>query len=250
MTVWMGTVPIKNDLGEWYCTRRKWEHFFEYYDIHKWIIARETGKGGYRHWQVRFQTSQFDNDEGWEELKEWFKKGHFEKASDTWDYETKDGNYLTSEDNEQKLIQRYGPLLPHQTEVLGLLDQSGDRGIVLWLDPHGRSGKSWLCGALFERRIGMYCPPYLGTVKEIVQFVASGYRGERYIVIDLPRDIKWNSSLYAGVEAIKDGLVADGRYSARTRNIRGVKVLVLANTRPKLDRLSTDRWVIYEPSAQ
>lgn len=250
MTVWMGTVPIKNDLGEWYCTRRKWESFFEYYDIHKWIIARETGRGGYKHWQVRFQTSQFDSDEGWQELKEWFKKGHFEKASDTWEYERKEGNYLTSDDNDEKLKQRYGPLRQNQQTVLHAVKNSGDREIVLWLDRRGCSGKSWLCGALYERGMAFYCPPYLGDVKGIVQFVASGYRGEGIIVIDLPRDIKWNTTLYAGVEAIKDGLVADARYSARTRNIRGVKVLVLANTVPKLDRLSSDRWVIYEPSAQ
>lgn len=230
-------------------TKRKMMAFIEQNDIHKWVIGREKGRNGYEHWQVRFEASGIDGDEGFKLIKDWFYEAHIEaNASDNYDYEKKEGRYFADDDNKEKIRQRYGPWRQHQSSILDILDKSGDREIVLWLDKNGCSGKSWLCGALYERRKGCYCPPYLGSVKEIVQWVASGYRGEPYIVIDLPRDIKWNSSLYAGVEAIKDGLVADARYHATTRNIRGVKVLVLANTAPKLDRLSIDRWVIYEPS--
>lgn len=242
MTIWMGDCPREG------ISKKRWFKFFEYYDIHKWILARETGRNGYEHYQFRFQTGQFDTEEGFKELKEWFKKAHFEKASDEWEYERKEGRYFTADDNPATIQQRYGKLRDNQQTILNLLKETNDREIVLWLDRRGCSGKSWLCGALYERRMGFYVPPYVDSVKGILQFVASGYRGEEIIVIDLPRAIKWTNDLYAGVEAIKDGLVADSRYSAHTRNIRGVKVLVLANTAPKLDRLSADRWLIYEPS--
>lgn len=243
MTVWMGDCPRKG------ISKKRWFKFFETYDIHKWILARETGKNGYEHYQFRFQTSQFDGDEGFKLLKEWFSKAHFEKGSDEWEYERKEGRYFTGNDNPATIQQRYGKLRSEQQRVLALLEETNDREIVLWLDRRGCSGKSWLCGALYERRVGFYVPPFVENIKGIIQFVASGYGGEPIIVIDLPRAIKWTNDLYAGIEAIKDGLVADSRYSARTRNIRGVKVLVLANTAPKLDRLSADRWLVYEPSA-
>lgn len=231
-------------------TKRKVFTFIEQNDIHKWVIGREKGKSGYEHWQIRFECSGLEGDLGWKEIKGWFPEAHIEdNASDNYEYEKKEGRYFAWDDNEEKIRQRYGPWRKNQKDIIRLLQDSSDREIVLWLDPNGCSGKSWLCGSLYERRLGYYTPPYLGTVREIVQWVASGYNGEPYIVIDLPRDVKWNSSLYAGVEAIKDGLVADARYHASTRNIRGVKVLVLANTRPKLDRLSADRWRIYEPSS-
>lgn len=234
-------------------TKRKIFAFLEDNDIHTWVVGREQGKNGYQHWQIRFESSAINDDKeetGFKIIKDWFNEAHIEKeASDNYEYEKKEGRYFASDDNEDKIIQRYGQLRPNQRRALDILRLTNDRQIELWIDRKGCSGKSWLCGSLYERRLGFYCPPYLGSVKEIVQWVASGYRGEPYIVIDLPRDIKWSSSLYAGIEAIKDGLVADPRYHATTRNIRGVKVLVLANTCPKLDRLSIDRWVIYEPSS-
>lgn len=243
MSVWIATIPRSE------ATKRKLHLFIESQDIHRWVYGRETGKGGYEHYQFRFEWLDKDDPDAFVIWKDWFYSGHLELArTDNWNYEKKSGRYFCWDDTPGKILQRYGPLRPVQTEVLSKLDATNDREIVLWYDQKGRAGKSFLCGALWERRQGYYCPPYLNTVKEIIQYVASGYDGEPYIVIDMPRDLKWTNALYTGIEAIKDGLVAEPRYSAHTRNIKGVKVLVLSNTKPRLDRLSEDRWVIYEPS--
>lgn len=243
MSTWCATIPRSE------ATKRKLFLFIESQDIHKWVVGRETGKHGYEHWQIRIEWLDKDDPDVFKIWKDWFYTGHLELArTDNWDYEKKDGRYFCWDDTAGKIQQRYGPLRPNQKEVLSKLDATNDRQIVLWHDTHGNTGKSFLCGALWERRIGYYCPPYLTTVKEIIQFVASGYNQEPYIVIDMPRDMKWTNALYTGIEAIKDGLIAEPRYSAHTRNIKGVKVLVLSNTSPRLDKLSEDRWVIYEPS--
>lgn len=117
---------------------------------------------------------------------------------------------------------------------------------MVWVDTKGNVGKSWLCGALYERGLACIVPPTIDTVTKMMQWVASGYRGEPYIVIDIPRSWKWSKELYTAVESIKDGLVYDTRYSAKMRNIRGVKVLCLTNETPKLDKLSVDRWVFFD----
>ena len=110
----------------------------------------------------------------------------------------------------------------------------------------GNQGKSWLCGALYERGLACYVPPTIDTVKGLIQWVASAYRGEPYIIIDIPRSWKWSQQLYVAIESIKDGLVYDTRYTARLKNIRGVKVLCMTNNDPKLDKLSADRWVFFD----
>lgn len=243
MSTWIATIPRTET------TKRKLRLFFKSQDIKKWVYGRETGEGGFEHIQLRFEWLDKDDGDAFPIWKDWFYSAHLEVArTDSWEYEKKSGRYFCWNDTPGKIAQRYGPYRECQREVLRILNNTNDRQIVLWYDGTGNHGKSWMAGSLWERRLGYYCPPYLNGVKEIVQYVASGYDEEPYIIIDLPRAMKWDSSLYAGIEAIKDGLIAESRYHAQTRNIRGVKVLVMSNTRPKLDKLSSDRWVIYEPS--
>ena len=48
-------------------------------DCKKWIVAKETGKNGYDHYQVRLQTS---NDNFFQWTKNYIPKAHVEKACD------------------------------------------------------------------------------------------------------------------------------------------------------------------------
>lgn len=210
-------------------------------DIKHWIIAKETGIGGYKHYQVRM-----DNRESFERLKTWFPTAHIEQASDNYDYERKEGNYISSEDTNDIRRVRFGKLRRNQREIIRILDKQTDRNILAIVDKYGNTGKSWLTNWGFEKGLGFYVPPTIGTVEGIIQHVCSGYRREPYIFIDIPRSWKWSEQLYTAIESIKDGLVYDKRYSSRIRNIRGVKICVFTNTMPKLDRLSTDRWVLVD----
>lgn len=207
-------------------------------DCHKWIIGKEEGLKGYKHWQMRFTSAlKFD------ELKEVFPYAncHFEECSDTWSYERKEGNYYSSDDNLRILSNRFGKLRENQSRILGKVSEQSDRGITVVIDDRGNTGKSWLCRHIWQQGTGYYVPPVLSSVKEIIQFVCSGYNGEDIIVIDIPRSWKWSKELIAGLECIKDGLIFDTRYSARTRLI-SANVLVFTNVVPKLDTLSVDRW--------
>lgn len=221
--------------------KRAWREFIKNHDIHKWIIAKETGTGGYEHWQVRLDTCAT-----FEELKSAFPKAHIEKSTQWCEYERKEGNFVSSEDNNSILSVRYGKLRSNQRKILRQVLQQSDRGITVVFDRNGNTGKSWLVRYLFERSMGFYVPPTVGTTQGIIQYVCSGYKGQGIIVIDIPRSSKWTTQLYECIEAIKDGLVYDTRYSAKMRDIYGVKVLVTTNTMPKLDALSADRWDILD----
>ena len=213
-------------------------------DIHKWIIAKEVGNDGYKHWQVRLQCRHT-----FEQLKMEFPKAHIEEASDVYDYERKEGQYIRSDDNDYTLQARFGELRENQRMYLQNLETQNDRQIDVIVDNGrfgGNHGKTWLARHLYQSGKGFYVPPTIGNGKQIIQFVASGYRSEPIIVIDVARSTVWNSELYVALETIKDGMVYDTRYHHTQRDIHGVKVLVTCNRKPVLKYLSKDRWRLYD----
>lgn len=216
----------------------------EHNDCKKWIIAREQGSTGYEHWQIRLQTS---NKAFFAWVKEHIPNAHVEEANDKWEYEKKEGNYWTSDDTTEIRKMRFGKPTEAQRGVLKALRRQNDRQVTVWYDPKGYSGKSWLTGHLWEKGQACYVPPTMSSPKELIQWVHSAYKNEGLIIIDIPRSWKWSEQLYTVIEAIKDGLVYDPRYSANMRNIRGVKVLIMCNTMPRVSALSADRWEIIEP---
>jgi len=219
--------------------RRAIMEFIKRNDIHKWIVAKETGKDGYKHWQIRLSTNRT-----FEQLHAVFPQGHIEQSTEWRDYERKEADFVCSEDTNDILRCRFGKLRKNQRTILREVDGQSDRGITVVYDPKGNTGKSFLCRWLYEHNIGFYVPPTVRTTQGIIQYVASGYRGQRIVVIDIPRSSRWTNELYEGIEAIKDGLVYDTRYSAKMRDIWGVKILCLTNNMPTLSALSQDRWTL------
>nr|CRY97150.1 hypothetical protein [uncultured prokaryote] len=219
-------------------------------DVKEWIIGKETGKNGYEHWQIRLDTS---NKQFFEWIKLYIPSAHVEKAERSVresTYERKEGKFWGSADRPSTLVQRYGRMRKAQEGALRALQRTNDREIVVWYDETGNVGKSWFTGALWERGLAYYVPPTVDTVKGMIQWVASCYmdNGYRpYVIIDIPRSWKWSKELYCAIESIKDGLLYDTRYHSRMINVRGIKILVMTNSYPKLDALSEDRWKIISP---
>lgn len=236
MTIYQITMPWNA------ASKRMLKIYIESRDIHGWTIGYEVGRDGYKHIHARINAR-----DDFKELQRFFQGCHIEESnSESDEYETKDGHFIRSEDTVDVRRCRFGRLRNNQQRILELLDRQSDRQILVWVDHTGNVGKSFLTRWLVERRRAYYVPPTVDNVRQIIQWVCSGYKGQPYIVIDIPRSAKWNQSLYTGIEAIKDGIVYDTRYSANLRDIWGCKILVLTNSDPKLDALSEDRWVIYK----
>lgn len=234
MTIYMMTMP-------WNAASKKMLKFYiEENDIHDWTIGYEVGRDGYRHIHVRLNArSDFEG------LRNFFTGCHIEEATtdDDW-YERKDGHFVSSKDTVDVRRCRFGRLRSNQQKILKLLERQNDRGILVWFDYTGGIGKSYFTRWLVERGRAYYVPPTVDNSKQIIQYVCAGYKGQPYIVIDIPRSAQWNKSLYTAIESIKDGLVYDTRYTAKIRDIWGCRILVLTNALPQLDRLSKDRWTI------
>lgn len=212
-------------------------------DCKKWIVADETGLGGYKHWQIRLETS---NKDFFDWMKTYFPYSHVEEAEvQKFDYERKEGRYWTSEDTYEIRQCRFGKLNDRQKKVLEDLDTQTVRQVDVWYDPDGSKGKSWLAIHLWEVGKAFVVPRAQCTPEKMSAFVCSAYRGEPYIIIDLPRASKPKETLYEAMEEIKDGLVFDHRYEGKTRDIRGVKLVVFTNHKLELKKLSYDRWRLH-----
>lgn len=218
------------------------------FDIHDYVFGLERGKSGYRHIQGRVHVSGDPND-----FFTWCQNNigmHIEKCQpiEVTNYERKEGHFWASRDTNQIRSVRFGEPNEVQRRVLRALKETNDRELCVWLDTRGAVGKSWLCSWLFETGRAHYVIPYASSVSSMVQDVASAYLAEwrPIVVVDIPRSWKWTVALLVALESIKDGLIKDPRYNSRSINIRGVKVLILTNQKPKLDALSDDRWKLLD----
>ena len=236
----MATIPRKKNQHEFLQLQR----FIRDYDIKKWVIGAEQTLRGYKHWQIRFswrRTAQ----EATIALQNYGFIAHTEEASDVFDYERKEGKFWASTDTKEIRQVRFGKMRPQQWYVWGCLQLQGIREITVWLDPIGCKGKTWLQLHLWETGQAHVLLPN-GTSKNLIQDVASKYNKQYrpYLVIDIPRTWEWTDEILYTIEKIKDGLISDTRYSATDIDIRGVKILVLTNQQPPIEKLSEDRWDI------
>lgn len=238
----MATVPKK-----YVPEGRKWLSYFQNQDCHKWIIALEHGSHGLVHWQLRWKQRGLDTKEARQNFLISFKQmcpqAHIEFSEQWCDYERKEGNFVTSDDNAETIKIRFGSLNRIQKEILDIVESQSDRQIDVWYDPSGNHGKSWLTIHLYEK--GKAFPVFVTNARQASADICSGYTGQKYIIIDIPRACKIPPELYETLERIKDGLVHDSRYADKIRNIRGCKVIVFTNQKLDEKRLSRDRWRLH-----
>lgn len=225
----------------------KLRYILKAWDIKDWVVGLEIGKSGYKHYQIRFDLSG-----DFSTFFEWCKRNipdmHIEKASATTystDYERKGGFFVCSRDNRDILRVRYGTLTRDQREILWTARNQNDRQVDVWLDPAGNHGKSFLTVHLWERGKALVVPRSATTPEKLSAFICSAYKGEEFIIIDIPRATKIPASIYECIEEVKDGLVFDHRYSGRARNVRGAKVIIFTNTPLDTKKLSKDRWRLH-----
>lgn len=227
------------------------QHVFRALDGHELILGRETGKGGFEHYQFAMDCAgdleQYAdvNHLGW----------HVEKCV-SWDesvsYCEKDGNYLyvgnSIEEREYSRI-KSRHTLPLWKSIIGSLVRQNDREITYWCDKRGGRGKSTLVYVLARRGKLFPIPRCECDPKRILDYIAMNYKGEPIIALDLPRRQKLNWDWVEALEDIKDGLIASSKYQGRVRFIKGVRVLVTANKyipEELYKELTEDRWDVWD----
>ena len=225
------------------CSKKLLSYILEQSDAKRYIIGIEKGKNGLEHFQIRLSCS---DPEFFEHMKEWYPHAHIEKAeSESFEYERKEGRFWTSEDTTDIRKVRFGQLTNAQQGIVEALQSQNDRQVDVWYDPKGNHGKTWLTLHLWEIGKALVVPRASTTPEKMSAFICSSYKGEEYVIIDIPRSRPIDAALYESIEEIKDGLVFDQRYSGKAKNIRGVKVCIFTNKMLDTKKLSHDRWRLH-----
>lgn len=217
----------------------------------KWIIGKEVGENGYKHWQIRYKLKECRTTES--QINSWNSYGgNVRRAEvDDWKYEAKSGHYICSWESSLAFI-KHGHLKGTQAYVKRVFESSGkaekgeaeSRKVIVWVNKTGRSGKTYLVKWMLANHKCVYIPPQMKTALSLIQW-AHGYPSDAYI-IDLPRNTKNLEELYGAIESIKDGYTYDPRYSNKFRLSKSPRILVLTNNMPPKKLLSDDRWIIIE----
>lgn len=125
-----------------------------------------------------------------------------------------------------------------QEEVLKSLETQNNRQIDWVVDPVGNNGKTWLAKYLMCEKDAFYVQG--GKIQDI----SYAYNYEKTVVFDFTRS-QCEFVNYSAIEAFKNGIMFSPKYESITKKFGSCKVLCLSNWSPDLDKLSRDRWKIW-----
>lgn len=233
------------DKAQWWDTTVKFEHvekenLIEWLDMNadRWVIAKEEGKGGYLHWQIRMV------------FKEPVEMGYLQMILPTahwtptqvrnFEYIYKGGEFITSWD---EVLRKYLDieLWEWQCNAYNRFMLQNERQILCIVDKVGNKGKSWLSRHIVARHEARLLPTS-DDARNLVQYAmaeaSTGY------IIDVPRRGTLKKGFWEGIEQIKGGHLYETRYAFSEKWIEPPRVMVITNKEPDTKDLSKDRWDI------
>lgn len=146
---------------------------------------------------------------------------------------------LVREDNITRLND-YTPRLPWQQSVLTTVQGAVDERSITWVyDAVGNHGKTYLATHLVDK----YGAFYTNGGKAVDLTYA--YEGQPIVIFDYVRDSK-DYVNYGVIEQLKNGILMSTKYESGMKRFTKPHVLVLANFRPDVSKMSADRWKIIE----
>ncbi len=215
----------------------------------EWFFQKEQGAGNnaYEHYQGVFALNMPKqvlstvknllgfNDVHLETCRDWVAAKAYSQKDDT----RIDGPWTSSGSklNPQFQLQRAKFHL-WQVQALGWVTAEPDNRHITWvIDKKGGAGKSMFVN---------YCIDNLDAVafnngKE--SDIAYCYEEQSIVLFDLPR-AKAHVN-YVTMEDMKNGRLFSGKYESKNKRFNPPHVVVFANWLPDFDKMSLDRWKIY-----
>ena len=137
-------------------------------------------------------------------------------------------------------------LYPWQESLMSMIKSTHFRHLHYICDPHYNSGKSIICEYAEYLGLATECPPLM-SMEDILQFLFCTPVASTYL-FDLPAALRKEKvhSLYAGLEALKNGYLYDKRYSGKKKRIDRPNIFVFANNYPQTQLMAPDRWQVYQ----
>lgn len=138
------------------------------------------------------------------------------------------------------------PLRNWQQRLLDQLSSPpGDREIIFVVDTEGGEGKSWFANyyAQLHEEDTFLCLP--GKKADMVYALASCGFNPRVVLVDCPRSKQGDFIQYDFLEELKNGRIFNTKYESRMVTFPVPHVVVMMNEEPDMEKLSSDRYVIY-----
>ena len=251
------------DLGK--CFQTKSVRFFDYLGIHPNIKKLKTDKH-YRNSQRYLSKEDPENKD--------LKNIQCSLAEEIWSYETKAEAFKNVTSLSEVLgtsmlfdmkpiewmggnsckIQSEDDMYSWQRTLYTYTKTPPDDRTVTWIaDPKGSNGKNQLikycCCNDKHKYIWIPCSGKLNDIMNVLcAEITKGWRGDT-IFINLARSATAHSEMkqvYSLLENIKDGMISTTKYNGFRLNESPLfHVIILSNTFPSYNTLTTDRWKVF-----
>lgn len=131
-------------------------------------------------------------------------------------------------------------LRPWQVDIVCTIYSPVDTRSVYWYyDPVGNTGKTHLATYLVDQFDAFYTNGGKGVD------ICYAYEGQRVVIFDYVRDAETFVN-YAVIEQIKNGILFSSKYASMMKRFDHPHVFIFANFFPARDKMSRDRWRIFE----
>lgn len=129
-----------------------------------------------------------------------------------------------------------------QKKILDIINNKPDSRKVHWIyDEYGNNGKSYIAKYL-QLQYNTY---YITGGKQ--NDILYGYDGEEIVIIDLARTYADNlEHIYTIIENLKNGMYLSTKYETVSKMFKIPNIIVMANFKPDINKLSRDRWDIID----
>jgi len=157
--------------------------------------------------------------------------------------DTHDGIFRTSW-GFPKPLKLITPDKPWQIDILEILKLEPDDRLVYWFwSEKGNIGKSQFCKYLVAKHECVFIDE--GKKADIMMTIMNADMDTKNCVIfDIPRD-NGNHVSYKSIESIKNGMIFSSKYESGYKLFNSPHVIVFANEAPQEEKLSNDRWRIF-----
>lgn len=239
-------------LNNW--TEDEYKHIntqFKEKSLH-YIIGKEVGESGTPHLQM---FVEFKNATTFQSLKKLNERLHIEKAKGSIEenkkYCSKDKDFETNifTLEEQILKEEYKDVVwkDWQAKIIKIICEKPNKRKIHWFwEEVGNIGKSYICKYISLKYNAIICSGKTGDIFYQVNTWRQQNTSEAQIppcIIDAPRS-EFAHINYAAIEALKNGFIYSGKYEGGKVHGLSPHVIVFANSPPKVDAMSQDRWDI------
>lgn len=131
-----------------------------------------------------------------------------------------------------------------QSNLVDVIKSPPDTRKIYWVfEELGNTGKSSFVKYCVVKFNALFCDG--GKKSDIINLVFNNNMDECNLIIwDIPR-CNFNGISYSALESIKNGLVCNTKYETGVKLFNPPHIIVFANSPPEVEKLSMDRWQIY-----